>query len=203
MKASVHETRAGPQLFPLSLPGYRCGPIDDRAGWCQHFLREKSNRGAKGHGGMKIHHCNERQQETRAVPASSTSCLQALSRALWQPDPGVGKAPLREQGLGAGGRLSSFTTDRWIVSGGRRSLPERWGTQFLDSSQMQAHLYWPMCVLQAPLPRVWGLGVGGSCGLPIGIQERPPVSFPRRKSNPLTFGVAKLGVFFVDRKKAQ
>lgn len=93
---------------------------------------------------MKIHHCSEHQQETRAVPAS-TVCLQALSRALWQPVAQV-------WGLGSGGKLSSFTIDRRIVSGGSKSLPERRGMQFLESPQMQAHLYWPVCVLQVPSP---------------------------------------------------
>lgn len=51
-----------------------------------------------------------------------------------------------------------------------------------------------------------GVGVGGGQLLPaqpIGIQERPPVSFILQEEiQPLTFGVAKLGVSFVDRKKA-
>lgn len=134
---------------------------------------------------MKIHHCNEHQQETRAVPAS-TVCLQAL----------------RCGGLSSGGRLSSFTIDRRIVPGGSKSLPERRGMQFLESPQMQAHLDWPVCVLQVPSPG--GRSGGGQLlpAQPMGIQERPPVPFSRRKSNPLTFGVAKLGVSFVDRKKA-
>lgn len=53
------------------------------------------------------------------------------------------------------------------------------------------------CVGQAPCQRGQLLPAQ-----PRGSEERTPVSFSRKKSNPLTFAVAKSGVSFVDRKEA-
>lgn len=138
-------------------------------------------------------------------PCSACRPSAGLCGSLW---PGVGKALLREPGPGCW-REALFIYHRQTDSVWWQQVPpERWGTQFLDSPQMQAHRIGRcVCCRRLPGGRGAGWGWGGGRQLlpaqPIGIQERPPVSFSRRKSNPLTFGVAKLEVSFVDRKKAQ
>ena len=98
----------------------------------------------------------------------------------------------QSQGLGTGGRLTSFTSDGLITSGGfqRDGGPGSW------TALGYRHICVGQCVCRAPCqqgqlpparPRITG--------------ERPSASLSRKNSDALTFAVAKSGVSFVDGEK--
>ena len=109
-------------------------------------------------------------------------------------DPGVWKADQQSQGLGAGGRLTSFTSDGLITSGGfqRDGRPGSW------TALGYRHICVGQCVCRAPCQQ-------GQLppARPRITEERPLASLSRKNSDALTCAVAKSGVSFVDREKAR
>lgn len=125
LKASLHGCQSWPTAVSSFLPGYRCAPLDYRAGWCQHFLWE----GGKGRSRGR---CWCEHPSLRRVSAGNRGSVrlhllpEGPQRVLWQPEAQLwGRLGQDSQGLGAGGRLCSFTTHRLVASGGSWSLLER------------------------------------------------------------------------------
>ena len=102
------------------------------------------------------------------------------------------KADQQSQGLGAGRRLTSFTSDGLITSGGfqRDGGPGSWTALGYRHICVGQYVCWAPCQqgqLPTAQPRITG--------------ERPPASLLRKNSDALTFAVAKSGVSFADGER--
>ena len=91
---------------------------------------------------IKIPPWSERQKETRAVRALGAACRPSSGPGGWQ---GLRCAEAWSAEPEPGRRRDAhFFYLRWTDH--VWWLLERWGAQFLDSPQIQAHLCWPVCV---------------------------------------------------------
>lgn len=134
-------------------------------------------------------------------PCSACRPSAGLCGSLW---PGVGKALLREPGPGCW-REALFIYCRQIDSVWWQQAPPREMGNTVLGQPSDAGTYIGQCVCYRRPPQGgWeGGGAFAACPAHVDPGEAASVIHSRRKSNPLTFGVAKLGVSFVDKKKTQ